>query len=38
MSGWLKDIESARLQHNRAYTEAMLTEYADFSAGSSLHR
>lgn len=27
---WLKDIESARLQHNRAYTEAMLTEYADF--------
>lgn len=38
MSGWLKDIESARLQHNRAYTEAMLTEYADFSAVSSLHR
>ncbi len=30
MSGWLKDIESARLQHNQAYTEAMLTEYADF--------
>ncbi|STM58908.1 DNA helicase IV [Escherichia coli] len=27
---WLKDIESARLQHNQAYTEAMLTEYADF--------
>lgn len=35
---WLKDIESARLQHNQAYTEAMLTEYADFSARSSLHR
>lgn len=31
---WLKDIESARLQHNQAYTEAMLTEYADFSARS----
>lgn len=31
----LKDIESARLQHNRAYTEAMLTEYADFSAVES---
>lgn len=30
MSGWLKDIEGARLQHNQAYTEAMLTEYADF--------
>lgn len=27
---WLKDIEGARLQHNQAYTEAMLTEYADF--------
>ncbi|MET6677264.1 DNA helicase IV [Citrobacter amalonaticus] len=27
---WLKDIEACRLQHNQAYTETMLTEYADF--------
>lgn len=27
---WLKDIEASRLQHNQAYTETMLTEYADF--------
>lgn len=38
MSGWLKDIEGARLQHNQAYTEAMLTEYVDFSVRLSLHR
>ena len=27
---WLNDIEACRLQHNQAYTETMLTEYADF--------
>lgn len=27
---WLNDIETCRLQHNQAYTESMLTEYADF--------
>lgn len=27
---WLKDIEACRLQHNQAYTEAMLEEYAEF--------
>ncbi|MBJ9276700.1 DNA helicase IV [Citrobacter amalonaticus] len=27
---WLKDIDACRLQHNQAYTETMLTEYADF--------
>ncbi|HCD7252601.1 TPA: DNA helicase IV [Citrobacter farmeri] len=27
---WQKDIEACRLQHNQAYTETMLTEYADF--------
>lgn len=27
---WLNDIENSRLQHNQAYTESMLTEYADF--------
>ncbi|EGT4255289.1 DNA helicase IV [Citrobacter amalonaticus] len=27
---WLKDIEACRLKHNQAYTETMLTEYADF--------
>lgn len=35
MSGTVEDIEGARLQHNQAYTEAMLTEYADFSAVES---
>ncbi len=28
--GLVERYESARLQHNQAYTEAMLTEYADF--------
>ncbi|WP_054179101.1 DNA helicase IV [Trabulsiella odontotermitis] len=28
--GWLKDIDSSRLQHNQAYTEAMLSQYAGF--------
>lgn len=27
---WLNDIEGCRQQHNQAYTEVMLTEYADF--------
>lgn len=27
---WLQDIEACRLQHNQAYTDAMLTEYAEF--------
>ncbi|MGK3372935.1 DNA helicase IV, partial [Citrobacter youngae] len=27
---WLKDIEACRLQHNQAYTDAMLEEYAEF--------
>jgi DNA helicase-4 len=27
---WLKDIEACRLQHNQAYTDAMLEEHADF--------
>lgn len=35
---WLKDIEGARLQHNQAYTETMLNEYADFSVRLNLHR
>ncbi len=33
MLGLVKDIESARLQHNQAYTEATLTQYADFLPG-----
>lgn len=27
---WLSDIEKSRLAHNQAWTEAMLTQYADF--------
>lgn len=27
---WLKDIEACRLQHNQAYTDAMLEEHDDF--------
>ena len=27
---WLNDIEKSRLAHNQAWTEAMLTQYADF--------
>ena len=27
---WLQDIEACRLQHNQAYTDAMLTEHAEF--------
>ena len=27
---WLKDIEVCRLQHNQAYTDAMLAEHAEF--------
>ncbi|WP_260863908.1 DNA helicase IV [Citrobacter sp. Marseille-Q6884] len=27
---WLKDIEACRLQHNQAYTDAMLVEHAEF--------
>ncbi|QBM22739.1 DNA helicase IV [Citrobacter arsenatis] len=27
---WLKDIEACRLQHNQAYTDAMLEEHAEF--------
>ncbi|MDU1877287.1 DNA helicase IV [Citrobacter sp.] len=27
---WLQDIESCRLQHNQAYTDAMLAEHAEF--------
>ncbi|TXU01221.1 DNA helicase IV [Enterobacter hormaechei] len=27
---WLSDIEKSRLAHNQAWTEAMLTRYADF--------
>ena len=27
---WLKDIEACRLQHNQAYTDAMLEEYDEF--------
>lgn len=27
---WLKDIEACRLQHNQAYTDAMLKEHAEF--------
>ncbi|HGY3715368.1 TPA: DNA helicase IV [Citrobacter gillenii] len=27
---WLKDIAACRLQHNQAYTDAMLTEHAEF--------
>lgn len=27
---WLKDIEACRLQHNQAYTDAMLAEHAEF--------
>jgi DNA helicase-4 len=30
---WLKDIDQSRLAHNQAWTEAMLTRYADFFAG-----
>ncbi|MDM2944901.1 DNA helicase IV [Citrobacter sp. Cm038] len=29
---WLKDIEVCRLQHNQAYTDAMLAEHAEFFA------
>ncbi|XNM62378.1 hypothetical protein ACLK1T_01490 [Escherichia coli] len=36
--GLVERYESARLQHNQAYTKAMLTRYADFSARSSLRR
>lgn len=27
---WLQDIEACRLQHNQAYTDAMLAEHAEF--------
>ncbi|HEE0080784.1 TPA: DNA helicase IV [Citrobacter youngae] len=27
---WLKDIEACRLQHNQAYTDAMLVEHTEF--------
>ncbi|NTX83926.1 DNA helicase IV [Citrobacter youngae] len=27
---WLKDIEACRLQHNQAYTDAMLAEHTEF--------
>ncbi|RFU93131.1 MULTISPECIES: DNA helicase IV [Citrobacter] len=27
---WLQDIEACRLQHNQAYTDAMLTDHAEF--------
>ncbi|QLY61615.1 DNA helicase IV [Citrobacter freundii] len=27
---WLQDIEACRLQHNQAYTDAMLTEHSEF--------
>lgn len=29
-AAWLKDIEACRLQHNQAYTDAMLEEYDEF--------
>lgn len=35
---WLKDIEACRLQHNQAYTDAMLAEHTEFSRRLSLHR
>lgn len=28
--GWLTDIDQSRLAHNQAWTDAMLTKYADF--------
>lgn len=30
---WLKDIDQSRLLHNQAWTDTMLTRYADFFAG-----
>ena len=30
---WLSDIDKSRLAHNQAWTEAMLSRYADFFAG-----
>ncbi len=30
---WLKDIDQSRLLHNQAWTDSMLTRYADFFAG-----
>lgn len=30
---WLRDIDQSRLAHNQAWTDAMLTRYADFFAG-----
>ena len=27
---WLEDVESSRLRHNQAFTDAMLSQYADF--------
>jgi len=32
LNGWLKDSEASRLQHNQAYTKAMLESHADFFA------
>lgn len=32
LKGWLKDKDACRLQHNQAYTEAMLQSHADFFA------
>lgn len=32
LKAWLKDSEASRLEHNQAYTEAMLQSHADFFA------
>jgi DNA helicase-4 len=35
---WLNDKDKSRLAHNQAWTDAMLTQYADFSVRWNLHR